>query len=195
MTAKRIRTEAEPDVSRLEFRPVEGDARADFESFFASRGAPHYCWCMVWRRSAEEAKHHEPADRRRQMMARLDRNTPVGLLAYLDKEPVGWISIAPRETYRALGGPAAEEGEVVWSLVCMFVRRHLRSRGITRRLIGAAVKYAAINGATVVEAYPVDEAAPSYHYMGFVSVFLAAGFIEVGRAGTRRHVMRLAIGR
>jgi hypothetical protein len=52
----------------------------------------------------------------------------------------------------------------------------------------AKVCSAAVNG---VEAYPVDEAAPSYRFMGFVPVFAAAGFTEVGRAGTRRHVMRL----
>lgn len=30
---------------------------------------------------------------------------------------------------------------------------------------------------------------PSYRFMGFVPVFEKAGFREVGRAGTRRHVM------
>jgi hypothetical protein len=46
---------------------------------------------------------------------------------------------------------------------------------------------------TIVEAYPVDEAAPSYRLMGFVAQFAAAGFREVGRAGTRRHVVRLPV--
>jgi hypothetical protein len=62
-----------------------------------------------------------------------------------------------------------------------------------RRLIAAAVDYARQNGATVVEAYPVDPDAPSYRFMGFVPVFAEAGFVEVGRAGYRRHVMRLAL--
>jgi hypothetical protein len=30
--------------------------------------------------------------------------------------------------------------------------------------------------------------------MGFVSLFERVGFTEIGRAGTRRHVMRLALG-
>lgn len=34
---------------------------------------------------------------------------------------------------------------------------------------------------------------PSYRFMGFVSSFRKAGFEEVGRAGTRRHVMRLRL--
>ena len=48
-------------------------------------------------------------------------------------------------------------------------------------------------GATVVEAYPVAPDSPSYRFMGFVPVFEAAGFREVGRAGIRGHVMRLGV--
>ena len=61
---------------------------------------------------------------------------------------------------------------------------------MTRRLIAAAVDHAKSRGATVVEAYPVDEAAPSYRFMGFVGVFAKAGFADLGLAGVRRHVMR-----
>ncbi|MBM3949771.1 MAG: GNAT family N-acetyltransferase, partial [SAR202 cluster bacterium] len=49
------------------------------------------------------------------------------------------------------------------------------------------------NGAAPVEAYPVDPGSPSYRFMGFTTAFTAAGFREVGKAGTRRHVMRLAL--
>ena len=79
----------------------------------------------------------------------------------------------------------------MWSLACFFIKRPYRGRGLTRRLIEAAVEHARANGAAVVEAYPVDPGAPSYRFMGFVPVFAEAGFCEVGRAGSRRHVMRL----
>lgn len=62
-----------------------------------------------------------------------------------------------------------------------------------RRLIGAAVEHARTRGATVVEAYPVKPDSPSYRFMGFIPSFKTAGFREVGRAGTRRHVMRLLL--
>ena len=78
-----------PDATALRFRAVTAETRSDFESFFAARGAPHFCWCMVWRRTAEEAKHHTGPDRRRQMMTRLDAGTPIGLLAYDGDKPVG----------------------------------------------------------------------------------------------------------
>jgi predicted GNAT family acetyltransferase len=182
---------AKPDD--LTFRPVSKRNLADFETFFSARGAPKYCWCMVWRRSAAEAKENDPASRKRQMMKRIGEGTPVGLLAYDGKAPVAWVSIAPRDTYRALGGPEAKRGENIWSLACFFVPRRLRRQGMTRRLIGAAVDYARKEGATIVEAYPVEPDAPSYRFMGFVPVFAEAGFAEVARAGARRHVMRLSL--
>jgi GNAT superfamily N-acetyltransferase len=194
--ARRVSVVAQfASVNMLAFRPVTAVTLADFESFFASPGAPKYCWCMVWRRTSGEAKHRESADRRRQMLKRIRAGVPVGLLAYDDGSPVAWVSVAPRETYRNLGGPAAEPGERVWSIVCFFVPRRHRGAGLIRRLIAAAVDHARGEGATAVEAYPVDADAPSYRYMGFVRTFAANGFVELGMAGKRRHVMRLALGR
>lgn len=177
----------------LAFRPVDKSTCGDFEAFFSAPGAPKWCWCMVWRRSSLEAKQNDPAGRKRQMMQRIAAGTPVGLLAYDGDEPVGWVSVAPRDTYRNLGGPEAKKGEVVWSIVCFFVPRKLRGDGLVRRLIAGAVAHAKRNGATVVEAYPVPPDAPSYRFMGFVPVFAEAGFKDAGRAGVRRHVMRLAV--
>jgi RimJ/RimL family protein N-acetyltransferase len=178
----------------LTFRPVAGETIDDFVTLFLAPGGPKYCWCMVWRRSPAEAKQKDPASRRRQMLQRIGAGTPVGLIAYSNEVAIGWVSIAPRDTHRNLGGPPAREGETIWSLVCFFLPRRMRGQGMVRRLITAAIDYAGENGATVVEAYPVDPDAPSYRFMGFVPVFAEAGFVAVGRAGRRRHVMRLALG-
>jgi GNAT superfamily N-acetyltransferase len=178
-------------VGPLTFRPVTKRNLADFEALFSAPGAPKYCWCMVWRRSPAEAKKNDPASRKRQMFERIGKGVPVGLLAYDGETPVAWVSIAPRDSYRTLGGPEAKPGETIWSLACFFVPRRLRRQGMTRRLIAAAIDHARKQGATIVEAYPVEPDAPSYRFMGFVPVFAEAGFTEIGRAGHRRHVMRL----
>lgn len=123
---------------------------------------------------------------------RVDAGVPVGILAYRGDQPVGWCSVGPRDTMRStMGAPGALADEQIWSIVCFFVPRPLRGTGLTRRLLDAAVKQAHKRGATVIEAYPVDPESPSYRFMGFVSTFRDMGFVEVGRAGTRRHVMRL----
>ncbi len=150
---------------------------------------------MVWRATPAERRRTDGASRKAALRRRVQAGVPVGLLGYLDGEPVAWCSIAPRPTYRPLGGPSlpGEAPERVWSLVCFFVVRRLRGQGIMKRLIEAAVEHARRKGATAVEAYPVDPESPSYRFMGFTPVFAAAGFREVGRAGTRRHVMRLGL--
>ena len=177
----------------LSFTPVTSENVAEFEAFFNSPGAPKYCWCMVWRRSTAESHHHDPASRKKQMMQRIAAGTPIGLIAHEKENAVGWVSIAPRDTYRNLGGPEAKSGEIIWSIACFFVPRKRRGAGLVRQLIAGAVDHARENGATIVEAYPVPPDAPSYRFMGFVPVFAAAGFTDEGMAGTRRHVMRLAL--
>lgn len=178
-------------MTKLVFRPVTKRTKDDFVALFDRPGWQKQCWCMVWRATGEEGRGTGAAVRRRQMLGRIDAGTPIGLLGYDNGEPVAWVSIAPKETYSRLGGPEPAEGEKVWSLACMFVRRDCRGRGLAHELIAAAVEQARKRGATAVEAYPVDPDSPSYRYMGFVPAFRRAGFAEIGMAGSRRHVMRL----
>ncbi|HVY19343.1 MAG TPA: GNAT family N-acetyltransferase [Bauldia sp.] len=177
----------------LTFREVTPATIPDFEAFFSAPGAPHFCWCIVWRRTTEESHHHQPADRKAQMLKRICAGTPVGLVAYDGDTAAGWVSIAPRDTHRNLGGPPAQADENIWSIACFFVPRKRRGQGTVRALIKGAIAHAKEKGATIVEAYPVDRAAPSYRYMGFTDVFAEAGFTDEGMAGTRRHVMRLRL--
>lgn len=81
----------------------------------------------------------------------------------------------------------------IWSIVCFFVARQHRGTGMTRRMLAAALEHARLHGAKVVEAYPVDEDSPSYRFMGFMPLFEQAGFHEIGREGTRRHVMQRGV--
>jgi GNAT superfamily N-acetyltransferase len=185
------RAEAGSASPNLRFAPVTTATRADFEALFGRPGSPRHCWCMVWRATPQEGRGTPGDVRRAQMLGRIDQGTPVGLIAYERDEPVGWVSIAPKSSHRRLGGPEPADSENVWSLVCMFMIRRLRGRGLAHQLIAAAVGYAKAEGATHIEAYPVAADAPSYRFMGFVPAFERAGFTEIGMAGTRRHVMRL----
>jgi GNAT superfamily N-acetyltransferase len=180
-------------MTQLTFRPLETDTLPAFEAFFSSPGAPKWCWCMAWRRTSAEVKERGGANSKRQMRARIRDGVPVGLLAYEGDTPVGWVSVAPRVTFRSLRGPVEKPGEVVWAVSCFFVPRDRRGEGLSRKLITGAVAHAEANGATVVEAYPVDPESPSYRFMGFVPVFAAAGFTDLGRPGKRRHIMRLPL--
>jgi GNAT superfamily N-acetyltransferase len=179
-------------IDRIVFREVTTDTWTDFERLFECRGGPKACWCMVWRATPEEAKHTDGASRKAAMTKRIAAGTIVGLLGYLDEVPVAWCSVAPRSTYRRLVDDGSSD-EGVWSIACFFVVRRLRGLGVTQRIIAAAVDFAKSKGASIVEAYPVDPASPSYRFMGFVPIFEDAGFFEVGRVGTRRHVFQLLL--
>lgn len=178
------------------FVPVDRATWPDFEALIGGRGAPNWCWCMVWRTAGAGAASRKPRERKAAMRRRVTDGEPIGILLYVDEAPVGWCSIAPRATYRPLGGlPAGSDAEErgIWSLACFFVKREHRGLGHGRALLTAAVDHARAAGAKWVEAYPVDPDSPSYRFMGFVPEFAKAGFAEVGRAGSRRHVMRLGL--
>ncbi len=61
------------------------------------------------------------------------------------------------------------------------------------QIIKAAAAHAKANDATSLEAYPGERDSPSYRFIGFVDIFASVGFLEVGRVGERRHVMRLQL--
>ncbi len=181
-------------MSEFVFREVSQDNWSDFAGLFESRGGPKSCWCMVWRSAATETKKHDGASRRAAMQSKVDAGVPIGILCYHNGTPIAWCSIAPRDTYRHLGGlDDCKAPERVWSLACFFVKRAYRGLGISKMLLLAAVDHAARNGGTIVEAYPVDADSPSCRFMGFVETFKEAGFQKVGQAGQRRHIMRFTL--
>jgi len=171
----------------LRFKAVDKNTWKDLESLFENKGGPHNCWCMVWRHMNEGTSRSKKSDRKDSLKSYVDSRRPVGLLCYINTEPVGWCSIAPRDSYRELSGDASLER--VWSLVCFYVKREYRGQEMSKQFISAALKYAKGNGAKYVEAYPVAPDSPSYRFMGFKPTFERLGFEFRGRAGKRRNVM------
>jgi len=183
----------------LEIRPVDAALWPDLEAFFEARGGPHFCWCMAWRPKPAEVRDLRGAARKAALKdalaGQVRRGEPVGVLGYANGLPVAWCSIAPKAGYRRLGGPPETEveGGAIWAIACFFIRRDRRGQGLMTAMLAGAVAEARRRGAAAIEAYPVDRDAPSYRFMGFVDVFRRAGFHETGRAGHRRHVMRLEL--
>jgi len=178
-----------PD-ERIEFAAVTAERWPDLVQLFEARGGPHHCFCTAWRRLPSGSDRRDSDVKRATLERTVQAGTPVGLLVYLDGEPAGWCSVAPRETFRDLGGNEYGDGTSVWSVVCFFVPRARRGQGLAAQLLGAACDEALAAGADVIEGYPVDPDSPSYRFMGVRSMFLDAGFEETGMAGSRRHVMR-----
>lgn len=166
---------------RIQAHPVTPDRWDDFAKLFEARGSPHYCWCMVYR--SVESHEMSKQEKREAMHSRIAAATPVGILAYDGDEPVGWCSVAPRETYPRLDRSrtmSRADDAPTWTVLCFFVRRTHRRQGVTLALLKAAVTYARAKGAHIVEGYPFDTAGISSTHRGHSSVFKSAGFRQEG---------------
>lgn len=184
----------------LDVVPLSVERWEDFERLFGSRGACGGCWCMTPRLTRSEYERLKGEGNRQAMKALVESGRIPGLLAYQDGEAVGWCSIEPRQEISSLARsrilkPVDERP--VWSIVCLFVAKAQRGKGISGRLIGQAVQYAARQGAQCVEAYPVEPARSPmpavFAYTGIASAFLKAGFQEVARRSATRPIVRYEI--
>lgn len=180
----------------LEYHSVTRERLDDLGRFSERHGRFRYCSCMRWRMTSAEYSRSTKEDRVAALEARVEAETPVGVLAYRDGEPVGWVSVAPRETYGALERSKAlarVDDAPVWSVACFFLDRSARGQGVTLGLLNAAVAYARSRGARIIEGYPVEPGPRLYTYMGAPATFLKAGFVDVTPPGRERRVMRYTV--
>ena len=128
----------------------------------------------------------------------VESGPPPGLLAYADGQPVAWCALAPREAYHALANSRIlkpVDDQPVWSVVCFFVAKPYRRRGLSTRLLDAAATYARKQGARIVEGYPVEPKTEArspdvFVWTGLASAFRKAEFEEVVRRSPTRPIMR-----
>lgn len=183
-------------MSKLAFHALTPSRWSDFEALFGERGACAGCWCMFPLLARKEWEAGKGERNRKAMKKRVDSRVVPGLLAYEGSEAVGWIALAPRETYPLLERSrvmAPLDDEPVWSVVCFFIDRKHRGRGLTVELLNAAADYAGEQGARILEGYPVDPdkpTSPAFIWHGTASAFTRAGFEEAERRSPTRPVMR-----
>ena len=186
-------------MATVAVHPATADRWADLEQLFGARGACAGCWCMYFRLTQKEFNANRGEANRTALNALVESGAEPGLIAYAGDEPAGWVSVAPRTEYLRLQRSRTlkpVDDRPVWSVVCFFVARRHRRKGLTVAMLQAAVAYARSRGAQVVEGYPVDphaEYPDTYAYHGLLSAFRKAGFIEVARAAPTRPVMRYEV--
>jgi GNAT superfamily N-acetyltransferase len=190
-----------PRALRLTFHPATPDRLADLEALFGSNGACGGCWCQFWKQSPAEYRAGKGEANRRLLRRSVNAGERPGLLAYVGDEPVGWVAVEPRARYRRLAIsrnlPVVDE-RPTWSIPCFFVARRWGGRGLSGRLLAAAVAWARSQGAPAVEGYPIDSRIPlarTFLYTGAFSTFVKAGFKEVARKARTRPVVKKALRR
>jgi GNAT superfamily N-acetyltransferase len=180
------------DADRLEIVPLTPARFADLAALFEEGGDPKWCWCTYFRVRGRSWANATPQGNRKELETRaaLDpaEHPAPGLIAYRDGRAIGWVSLGPREDYDRLAYSkvlAPLDDTLVWSIVCFVVSRRARGKGVATALLDAAVAYARDQGASMLEAYPVDtgggrvSAASAFH--GTLPMFKRAGFRVAAR--------------
>lgn len=182
----------------------------DLLAVFGDRGSSATCFCQRYKLEPREGFANVPReDRRDRLIGQAGCGDSAGtvtsgIVAYLGEEPVGWCAVEPRPAYFGLarvyripweGRNEDRSDETVWSVTCVLVRAGFRGRGIAYALAAATVDHARVRGARALEAYPyrseVGEVTWDEIHPGTERMYVAAGFRQVTRPGTRRVVMRI----
>jgi GNAT superfamily N-acetyltransferase len=186
----------------LQFQPLTSDRWGDLEALFGARGACGGCWCMLWRLKRSEFEKHKGDKNKAAFKAVVDSGEAPGILAYANGSPIGWCALAPRETYPALDRSRILkriDDKPVWSIVCLFIAKHYRRKGVSVELLKAAAEYVRKRGGKIVEGYPVEprkDVMPDvFAWTGVASAFLKAGFVECERRSETRPIMRRELRR
>lgn len=187
-------------ISNLDFFPLTSDRWDDFTQLFGERGACGGCWCM-WMRLTRSVFEQQKGELNKNAIKEfVDSGNIPGLLAYQNDEPIGWISVAPREEFSVLQRSRILkplDDKPVWSVACFFIDKEYRNQGLSVRLLHAAIEYVKQEGGEIVEGYPVeprkDRMPAAFAWTGLASAFLAAGFSEKERRSETRPIMRYLI--
>ncbi len=171
----------------------------DVQTIFGTRGQAARCQCQAYRMGWYDQKSDNVQGRRELLRDQVSEGH--GVLAYLDGEPVGWCSLAPRRDYTYLrqttwkGRHEDKDDASIWAATCFVIRAGFRRQGVSRALVGGTIDVARDAGARSIEAYPMKPAAGKdipwgELHVGKLSSFLEAGFRVVHVPSLRRAIVR-----
>ena len=189
--------ESVTELGLMVARPLTPERFGDLEMVMGERGVARRCFCMHWRRP--DGGYPDQRDNRDRFAEVTRSGTPPGLIGYVDDEPVGWVQVGPRNDFptilRSRLTKPVDDGVEPWTINCFVVRTGRRSQGVGRGLLAAAIEYAKKQGATAIEAYPVDGDRSSIvdYFTGTLGMFAEHGFTELIRRNDTRPIVRLEV--
>ncbi|HUX60763.1 MAG TPA: GNAT family N-acetyltransferase [Ignavibacteriaceae bacterium] len=197
---KKLPSVSNIDIKLLSYHPVDKSKWKDFEKLFGERGACGGCWCMAWRLKNSDFQMQKGAANKNAIKKTIYSNEHPGILAYYDKQAIGWCAVAPREKYIRLEKSKVLrriDNKPTWSISCFFIAKEFRRKGISSELLKAAVEFCKSQGAKIVEVYPIvpysENIPASFAWTGIPSACEKAGFKEVARRSKSRPIMRYYI--
>ncbi|MCH9028511.1 MAG: GNAT family N-acetyltransferase [Bacteroidetes bacterium] len=152
---------------------------------------------MYWRLKQSVLDAQKGNGNKRAMKKIIFSDNIPGIIAYAEGEPIGWCSAAQREDFPRLANSRVlkpVDEKPVWSVVCFFINRNYRKKGLSVALLNAVKKFVKSNGGKILEGYPIepkkDKMPDAFAWTGLSAAFLKAGFKEVARRSETRPIMR-----
>lgn len=199
LKGKKPSSQAPHELGWKELSPSTWD---DFVKLFKKHGGVWGgCWCMFFHVGSPWVKYTSWVKRsakqnKEEKQALVSQGKSHGVLAYDNREPVGWCQFGPREelpridrirNYKPLGQRA------FWRITCFFVDRDHRGRGVVKEVLRSALKAMRAHGVRLVEAYPIDTSKKyrrSSLYSGSLRLFEEFGFKKVAQLSENRVIVQ-----
>lgn len=173
------------ELNGLAYSTLDSSNWDDFETVMGKNGAFWGCWCAYDRMRRVSFSKTGSEDHKSVTRQFVDSGKQVGIIAYKNKEPVGWCSAGPVGEFPGIMHSRVlkpENPEGKWCITCLFIRRNWRKMGLTTYIIMSAMDVARRSEARSIEAYPM-ESGKAYGdasiYRGILSMYLKLGFISV----------------
>jgi ribosomal protein S18 acetylase RimI-like enzyme len=188
-------------VHALDVRRLGPALADDYLAFFDHERGPAFadnpewakCYCHYYHvPKVVTWSEYDGNDNRTAMRARIESGEMDGFLAYADGGVVGWVNAQPYHKLRhacarlnVSPAPLPVPPQDAAAIVCFVVAPGWRRRGVSKALLAAALASFTARGIRYVDAFPWksgDSTDATDHYHGSLSMFRAAGFVEIGDA-------------
>ncbi len=182
----------------MEIKPI-GPSLADdylalFDNAFTDNPFWAGCYCAFYDdpTPTDDWDSSTPGFAERNRSARLDviaRGDAYGLLAYIDKQPVGWVNAGPRHRYgnlRHFEAAVEPSDPPTGSIMCFVIHPDYRGRGVASALLHRLDDYFRGLGLAQAEGYP-RRVAPSNSDMPWTAAYYKGSPTMYENAGYRPH--------
>ncbi|MEN8193392.1 MAG: GNAT family N-acetyltransferase [Bacteroidota bacterium] len=181
----------------IKFKELTAETWNNFEKLFGERGACGGCWCMYWRLRNKDFENEKGSGNKKAMKKLVKNKEQIGILMYLDNEPIGWCSVAPREDFVRLENSKILrpiDDKPVWSIVCFFIHKKYRRKGYSVEMLKGVIEITKNKSVKILEGYPneskKDNIPAAFAWTGIASAFTKVGFKEVTRRSDTRPILR-----
>jgi GNAT superfamily N-acetyltransferase len=185
---------------KIQTKEVGPELWGELERLFGSNGACGGCWCQAWRiAKGERWENIKGTTAKNRLRKAIQAGKALGILAFVDRLPVGWCTFGPRTSFPRLEKARSlqcEDADQVWSIPCFFVARAFREKGVAAALLRHALRVMKKRKVRIVEGYPSKpdnqgRYIAAFSWTGTRSLFRKAGFRVAGNPeGAKQRVRK-----